>query len=215
MNRRPALMGALLALALGCAACTGSASPRHTSPVSSPQSNTHSTDSSTTGTTSSPGTTPPATTSPMKTATTPPAGAVAADWASHVDFKAVQRTDMDCAIAQEGGTVEVTKVVSADVTGDGTPEAIVRVNCLHSASEWPDWVFVYSDATGTPRVLGTLITGNDSTYVPGISASGRTIKLGLLTWSKYAAGCCADLHYTQAFSARAVFRWVRSGVSWG
>jgi hypothetical protein len=107
---------------------------------------------------------------------------------------------MGCAIAREGNKVEVTKVVSADVTGDGSPEAIVRMDCLHAASEWPDWVFVYSDASGTPKVLGTLISNSDSTYVTTIATSGHAITLGLLTWSKYAAGCCADLHYTQTFT---------------
>ncbi|MGH8962559.1 MAG: DUF4232 domain-containing protein [Jatrophihabitantaceae bacterium] len=212
MNRRPALLGALVAITLGCAACTSAATPAHKPPNSSSRAGTQSTIHST-PTPPAHTTTPPAhTTTPPTTGSTttaPPVNTVAAGWIAHADFKDLPHPDLGCANAQEGNRVEVTKVVSADVTGDGAADAIVRMDCLHAASEWPDWVFVYSDTSGHPKVVATLITNRDSTYVPTISTSDRTVTLGLLTWSRYAAGCCADLHYTQQFI------WTGSGFDRG
>ena len=125
---------------------------------------------------------------------------IAADWATHVNFATQSHPDLNCAPAGLGGKVDVTKVVSADVTGDGIPDAIVRAACAHSASEWPDSVYVYSDATGTPTLVGTLVNQKASVYVPSITPTGKAVQLGLLTWSKFAAGCCPDLKYTQTFT---------------
>jgi hypothetical protein len=125
---------------------------------------------------------------------------VSADWAAHADFAALSHPDLDCAGAGEGGKVAILKVVTADVTGDGVPDAIVRAQCAHSASEWPDSVYVYSDASGTPALIGTLLRQSDQSYANTISAGGDTVTLGLVTWSSFAAGCCPDLHYSQRFT---------------
>lgn len=125
---------------------------------------------------------------------------VPTDWASHVAFATQSHPDMNCAPAGLGGKVEVSKVVSADVTGDGIPDAIVRADCAHSASEWPDSVYVYSDASGTPTLVSTLVNQKAGVYVASITPAASAVKLGLLTWSKYAAGCCPDLNYTQTFT---------------
>jgi Protein of unknown function (DUF4232) len=107
---------------------------------------------------------------------------------------------MDCTPAGLGGKVDVLKVVVADVTGDGVPDAIVRAECAHSASEWPDSVYVYSDASGTPVLIGTLLSQKDGMYAPSATPSGHAVTLGLVGWSTFAAGCCPDLHYTQTFT---------------
>lgn len=124
----------------------------------------------------------------------------APDWADHTDFARLSHPDLQCAAAREGGRVVVGTVVQADVTGDGLPDAIVRAACAHSASEWPDSVYVYSDASGSPQLIGTLLRQADASYAPHISASGRTVTLGLTSWSHYAAGCCPDLEYSQTFT---------------
>jgi hypothetical protein len=96
--------------------------------------------------------------------------------------------------------VDVVKVLAADVTGDGLPDAIVRMECAHSASEWPDTVDVYSDNAGIPTLIGSLLGQRDSSYASTITAKNNTVTLGLTTWSTYAAGCCPDLNYTRTFT---------------
>lgn len=212
MNRRPALVGALLAVALGCAACTSTASPNPTNPVTSPPPVSQSpSGSGATTTSASPTTTSASATAPTTgTGSAPPAAVtVGADWATHVNFATVPHPDMHCENAGLGNRVEVGRVVTGDVTGDRSPDAVVSLDCAHSASEWPDWVFVYSDSTGTPKAIATLISDTDSTYAPTIATSGRTVTVGLVTWSKYAAGCCPDLHYTQTFT------WTGAGFERG
>ena len=155
-----------------------------------------------------------ASTSSLPTASSSPASSsssasTSADWASHTDFASVAHPGLDCTAAQQGGKVEVLKVVVADVTGDGQPDAIVRLECAHSASEWPDWIFVYSDTAGTPAVVGTLIKGSDNLYAPDIRPGTTSVTLGELGWSTFAPGCCPDLHYTQTFT------WTGTGFTAG
>jgi hypothetical protein len=122
------------------------------------------------------------------------------NWPASVNFGALPHPDMHCAGAGEGGKVDVLKVVTADVTGDGIPEAIVRMECRHSASEWPDTVQVYSKTGSTPTSIGTLLAPAASSYATGISASGSTVTLHTTTWSSFAPGCCPDLLYVQRFT---------------
>lgn len=122
------------------------------------------------------------------------------DWTSGVNFATLSHPDLHCAPAGEGGRVDVLKVVRADVTGDGQLDAIVRVECAHAASEWPDSVYVYSDSSGTPTLVGTLLHQTDSSYAPHINTHGSTVTLTLQAWSTFAAGCCPDLTYRQTFA---------------
>jgi hypothetical protein len=143
-----------------------------------------------------------ATTSTASSATTSTAASSSAssstgpptNWTSTVNFATLPHADMGCARAGEGGKVDVVKVVVAD------PDAIVRLECAHAASEWPDTVDVYSDSTGTPAQIGALLTATGNAYAPTISTQGKTVTLGLLTWSSFAPGCCPDLHYLQTFT---------------
>jgi hypothetical protein len=130
----------------------------------------------------------------------PTSSGVASDWWKHVDFATLSHPDMNCAPAGLGGKIDVVKVVAADVTGDGLPEAIVRLECAHSASEWPDSVYVYGDASGTPSLLATLLKQSGSSYATSISPGAKAVTLGTATWSSYAPGCCTDLNYTQTFT---------------
>ena len=156
------------------------------------------TPSVTPSTTSASASTPAASSSQPASSSSSPSASF--DWASHTDFAAAAHPGLDCTPAGQGGKVDVLKVVVADVTGDGQPDAIVRLECAHSASEWPDWVYVYSDTTGTPTVVGTLIKGSDNLYAPAITPGAASVTLGELGWSTYAPGCCPDLHYTQTFT---------------
>jgi hypothetical protein len=140
-------------------------------------------------------TTSTAASSSAASSTSPPT-----NWTATVNFAALPHADMGCARAGEGGKVDVVKVVVADVTGDGNPDAVVRLECAHAASEWPDTVDVYSDSTGTPTQIGALLTATGNAYAPTISTQGKTVTLGLLTWSSFAPGCCPDLHYLQTFT---------------
>jgi hypothetical protein len=126
-----------------------------------------------------------------------------------VDFSRLSHPDLDCSGAGEGGRVDVVRKVSADLTGDGLPEAVVVVQCAHAASEWPHSAYVYSDATGQPTLIGTLVRQGNENYVTGVRASGHTVTLTLRGWSLYAAGCCPDLVFRQ------VFTWTGSTFSAG
>jgi hypothetical protein len=122
------------------------------------------------------------------------------DWASHVDFNSLAHPDIDCGDAGEGGKIDVGKVLSSDVTGDGLPDAIVQMECAHRTSAWPQIVDVYSDASGTPTVIGSVLTQREASLVTTISTHSYTLTLGLVRWSKHAANCCPDLHYTRTFA---------------
>jgi hypothetical protein len=124
-------------------------------------------------------------------------GAGSSNWINSTNFATAPHPDVDCAPAGLGGKVSVIKVVTADVTGDGKPEAIVRVQCAHSASEWPDSVYVYGQG---PKLLGTLIQQKDDEYATDIKTSGQTVTLTESGWSEHAPGCCPDLTYTQVFT---------------
>jgi hypothetical protein len=186
MTARLRMTGVLLALTALTAACSTSTAG-HTPPRSS--------GASTTGAVSS---SPAATNASSTPAVEASAGA--ADWTKHLNAATLPHPDMDCARAGLGGKVDVLKVVSADVTGDGRPEAIVRLECAHSASEWPDSVYVYADTSGGPTEIGLLLRQNQDRYAPSITTKGNTVTLGLVGWSKYAPGCCPDLNYTQTFT---------------
>jgi hypothetical protein len=193
-------VGVLVAVVALCAACTSSVSGRGTG---------HSVAASPAGpSTPAVVTTHPATSS-GPSSSTPGGGTVASDWAAHVDFGSLAHPDLDCSRAGLGGKVDVLKVISADVTGDGVPDAVVRMECAHSASEWPDTVDVYSDTAGTPTMIGSLLTQHDSSYAPTINTHPAGVTLGLARWSKYAPGCCPDLHYTRTFT------WTGHGFSAG
>ncbi|MEO6885766.1 MAG: DUF4232 domain-containing protein [Jatrophihabitantaceae bacterium] len=126
--------------------------------------------------------------------------AVPADWSKHTDFTALQHPDMDCQPAGLNGKIDVVKVTPVSLTGRSGPDAVVVLECAHSTSEWPQSAYVYSDATGTPTLVGTLVKQSDSMYVPTVKASGSALTLGEVTASKFAPGCCPDLHYTQTFT---------------
>jgi Domain of unknown function (DUF4232) len=125
---------------------------------------------------------------------------VPADWSSHVDFNSLAHPDIDCGDAGEGGKIDVDKVVSSDVTGDRLPDAIVQMQCAHRTSAWPEIVDVYSDASGTPTVIGSVLTQREASLVTTISTHGDTVTIGLVTWGKHAANCCPDLQYTRTFT---------------
>jgi len=186
MLARLALAAAVVAVGVTTACSNSSAG--------SGQVGTQSTSAAQTSASAFPSTSTPSTTPSSSTA------AVPNDWAAHVNFAAQAHPDMNCTPAGLGGKVDVTKLVSADVTGDAIPDAIVRAACAHSASEWPDSVYVYSDASGTPTLVATLVNQKASVYVPSITPANKAVQLGLVTWSKFAAGCCPDLNYTQTFS---------------
>lgn len=202
---KPSLLGiaALLAVAASCVACTSNVSGRASSRTS-----TGITAPATSSASASPSSSP----SSSPSGTTTSGGGASADWAAHVNFAALSNPDLNCAAARLGGKVDVLKVVTADLTGDGLPEAVVRMECAHSASEWPDTVDVYTESPGspgTPTMIGSLLTQHDASYAPAITTQGATVTLGLTTWSKYAPGCCPDLNYTRTFT------WTGHGFSAG
>jgi hypothetical protein len=194
---KPKLLGiaALLAVAASCVACTSNVSGRASSRTS-----TGVTAPSTSSASASPSSSPSSSKS---------GGGASPGWSAHVNFASLSHPDLNCAAARLGGKVDILKVVTADLTGDGLPEAVVRMECAHSASEWPDTVDVYSDSSGTPTMIGSLLSQHDASYAPAITTQGATVTLGLTTWSKYAPGCCPDLNYTRTFT------WTGHGFSAG
>ncbi|MGN6606777.1 MAG: DUF4232 domain-containing protein [Jatrophihabitans sp.] len=131
------------------------------------------------------------------------------DWTQGVDWASLPHPDLDCSHASGHGAIENLKVVKADVTGDGSIDAIVREQCQHDASEWPDSVYVYSHAGAAVTLAGTLLRQSDDSYATKIVPGNRSVTLTTQTWSSSAAGCCPDLTY------RTVFSWTGSGFSAG
>jgi len=121
------------------------------------------------------------------------------NWQNPDDFLSVRRPDLDCSRARLGDKVNVLKVVTGDLTGDGAPEAVVREECDHSASEWPDSVYVFTYDGGT-KLLATLVKQGDDVYATPQPFSGNAVTVKLDGWSPSAGGCCPDLHYSKTFA---------------
>lgn len=116
---------------------------------------------------------------------------------NQADFPTYPHPGMDCSKADGRGKVGVVRKTIGDVNSDGIPDAAVVLECVHSASEWPQSVFVY---TYDKKVLGSVIPQTDDLYVTGVTLAGKKLTTDLLGWSRNAAGCCPDQAFTQTFT---------------
>jgi hypothetical protein len=142
---------------------------------------------------------PPVTSSPVPplTSSSVPAGQGDGDWVNQADFTTYPHPGMDCSAADGHGKVGVVRKTIGDINSDGIPDAAVVLECVHSASEWPQTVFVY---TFDKKVLGSAIPQSDGLWVSSVRLGAGRLDVDLLGWSASAAGCCPDQAFTQSFT---------------
>ncbi|MEU8241808.1 hypothetical protein AB0C07_26455 [Actinoplanes missouriensis] len=140
-----------------------------------------------------------ATTSPAATATTSPA---AAGGASPIDEINWVNTVEDC--PNSGQKSVVQKVISADVTNDGTPDALIARTCEATTSYFPSTVEVFDGGSlvTEPARIGTLLAEagpTDQPWFTGLTTSGTEITVTANGTSGKKGNACADLSLTYGY----------------
>lgn len=137
--------------------------------------------------TATPTTKPPAATPPAKPQTVKTPSRPRTDW-----VKLVKKCP------HPGQKVEIQKVKTADVTGDGTDDTLVTRGCEASTSYWPSTIEVF-DGDSRKR-LGTLLEGDVEEPV----VTGVTVAEGVVTVKAYGTTlkgtkACPDLALTYRY----------------
>jgi hypothetical protein len=108
------------------------------------------------------------------------------------------------ACPNDGQKVIVQKVVTADVTGDGTYDALVARSCEAKTSYWPSTVEVFDGASSSakPRRVGVLLAdvgASDQPWLTSLRVNGSTIAIEAYGVDKNSANACADLTFTYRY----------------
>jgi len=113
--------------------------------------------------------------------------------------------DLDCKVPGLG--YEVTDVQLHDVTGDGAPDAFVRVSCRVASSSAPDQLEVFDGASdpARPTRLAVLVRPTDGPDPRGLrirstSFAGRTVTVAAVGFRASAPNCCPDIPVKRSFA---------------
>lgn len=122
-------------------------------------------------------------------APTPGSSAKVAEVLAHVDWARV--VPMRC----DPIPVVVDQVLVADVTGDGVPDALVRVRCDAAAGSPPSSLFAYAGgADGGPTPLGPLVTERDDLLLGAVTVADGVVSVRATGWSgPDVPRCCPDV----------------------
>lgn len=99
----------------------------------------------------------------------------------------------------------IQKVVTADVTGDGTYDAVVARTCESSTAYWPSTVEVFDGTSQSkqPRRVGTLLTDVGKTDLPWatqVRVSGRTVTVEAYGVDAHTTQACPSIAYTYRYT---------------
>ncbi|MEV6302319.1 hypothetical protein AB0M02_23085 [Actinoplanes sp. NPDC051861] len=102
-----------------------------------------------------------------------------------------------------GELVVVQDVAIADVTTDGTPDAVVARACEGDTEYSPSTVEVFDGGSpaAKPRRLGTLLddAGNDKPYVSGVSWSGGAVLIKANGVDESSDATCPEVVFTYSY----------------
>jgi hypothetical protein len=120
-------------------------------------------------------------------------GLAGVDWTAVID-------DLDCGQLNRG--VEVAGERRADVTGDGTEDALVWVDCVHPTSGWPHQLEVFDGASdpSSPKQIGVLIRDQENLQIRNVSVSGSTVTVQAAAFAENDANCCPSISIRQSFT---------------
>ena len=119
-----------------------------------------------------------------------------------VDWKTVAFDALRCRTnSSVPDQAQVDTVTHADLTGDGTAEAIVAASCRTTTATNPVQVFVFDGARSTAPLKRLLVIGKGQ-YLRNaeLTTKGRTLTVTSEALSDTAPRCCADLRITQRYS---------------
>ncbi|MFF0374019.1 hypothetical protein [Actinoplanes missouriensis] len=201
MLNRAALLTAVplaaLALISGCSESSASSATPAASTSSSPAAAAA---TSTTSTAAASTVSPAAasTTSPAATSTSPTTGG----GTSPIDEINWVNTVQDC--PNDGQKSVVQKVISADVTNDGTPDALIARTCEATTSYFPSTVEVFDGGSlvTEPARIGTLLAEagpTDQPWFTGLTTKGTEVTVTANGTSGKKGNACADLSLTYSY----------------
>ncbi|GAA2883820.1 hypothetical protein Acy02nite_07610 [Actinoplanes cyaneus] len=100
--------------------------------------------------------------------------------------------------------VEVQKMATGDLTGDGVADVLVARSCTAITSYWPSTVEIFDGAAGgeKPKRIGTLLGDLGPTDVPAVQSlkvSDRVLTITAYGRSKMAPAACPDLKLTYQY----------------
>ncbi|GLW31588.1 hypothetical protein [Actinoplanes regularis] len=95
--------------------------------------------------------------------------------------------------------VEVEKIVTGDLTGDGVDDVVVSRSCTAITSYYPSTVEIFDGAAGSrhPKRIASLLGGDlDMPSVRSVRLSGRTLTITAHGVGKKAPTACPNLKLT-------------------
>ncbi|GAA4608550.1 hypothetical protein GCM10023107_87180 [Actinoplanes octamycinicus] len=100
--------------------------------------------------------------------------------------------------------VLIQKVVTADVNGDGTFDALVAHACSPITSYWPTVVDVFDGASSSakPKRLGTLLQDvgpDDLPYLDTLKVKKGTVVIEAYGVDKHTNQSCPSIYYTYEY----------------
>ncbi len=98
--------------------------------------------------------------------------------------------------------VEVEKIVTEDLTGDGVDDVVVSRSCTAITSYYPSTVEIFDGAAGSrqPKRIAALLAGDlDMPSVRSVKISGRTLTITAHGVGKKAPAACPNLKLTYDF----------------
>ncbi|WP_436529844.1 hypothetical protein [Actinoplanes sp. HUAS TT8] len=120
----------------------------------------------------------------------------------------------------KGQKVEVEKMTTGDLTGDGVDDVAVARTCTAITSYWPSTVEIFDGAAGgeKPKRIATLLGDLGSADVPAVQSlkvNGRVLTITAYGVSAKAPTACPDLKltYEYKYSAGTVARTSRKAVT--
>ncbi|MFI1988557.1 hypothetical protein [Actinoplanes sp. NPDC020271] len=104
----------------------------------------------------------------------------------------------------KGQEVDIEKMATGDVTGDGLNDVIIARSCTAITSYWPSTVEIFDGAAGgeKPKRIGTLLGdlgATDGPAVQTVKVDGRVLTITAYGLSPKAAVGCPDLKLTYQY----------------
>lgn len=104
----------------------------------------------------------------------------------------------------DGQEPVVQKVITGDVNGDGTYDALVARGCEARTSYWPSTVEIFDGASSasSPKRLATLLTDvgpDDQPWLVSLRVDGGAVVIKAYGVDKHSANGCPDLTFTYRY----------------
>jgi hypothetical protein len=127
-------------------------------------------------------------------------GGMLAGLGDEADWKSIVK-----ACPHDGQQPIIQKVVTADVSGDGTYDAVIARTCESTTAYWPSTVEVFDGASPSdhPRRIGTLLTDvgrDDLPWLTKLQVTGRTVTVHAYGVDAHTTQACPSVAFTYRYA---------------